>query len=139
VGQTGGVGRLQGLQQLEAHPGHPAHREGAVPGDQLVERRGVDQLGGHVDDAVGDDHVVEPDQAGMLLGGRRPGLGADPVPQGRLVGAGRVRAGGEAELLDRQLPAVGGVGGPPDHAGRAAAQRGVQRPAAGDEPLGGVV
>jgi hypothetical protein len=30
VGQTGGVGRLQGVEQLEAHPGHLGHREGAV-------------------------------------------------------------------------------------------------------------
>jgi hypothetical protein len=139
VGQTGGVGRLEGVEQVQAHAGHPADREGAVPGDQLVEGHALDQLGGHVDDAVGDDHVVEADQAGMVEGGRRPGLGGDPGPQGRLVGAGRVGASGEAELLDRQLSAVGRVGGLPDHAGRAAAQRGVQRPAAGDEPLGGVV
>src|SRR5215218_798546 len=139
VGQTGGVGCPEGVEQLQAHAGHPGDLEGAVPGDELVEGHAVDQLGGHVDDAVGDDHVVEADQAGMVEGGRHPGLGGDPGPQGGLVGTGRVGASGEAELLDRQLPAVGRVGGLPDHAGRAAAQRGMQRPAAGDEPLGGVV
>ena len=139
MGQTGGVGCPEGVEQLQAHAGHPGDLEGAVPGDELVEGHAVDQLGGHVDDAVGDDHVVEADQAGMVEGGRHPGLGGDPGPQGGLVGTGRVGASGEAELLDRQLPAVGRVGGLPDHAGRAAAQRGMQRPAAGDEPLGGVV
>jgi hypothetical protein len=84
VGQAGGVGRLQGVEQLEAELGHPADREGAVPGDQLVEGEGVGQLGGHVDDAVLDDHVVQPDQAGMVQGGRDPRLGRHPVPEPRL-------------------------------------------------------
>jgi len=115
-----------------------AGREGAVPGQELVEGQGVDQLAGHIDDAVLHDHVVEADQGRTVQRGRGPGLGGDPVPQGGLVGVARVGAGREAELLNGQRPAVG-VGGLPDHAGRAAAQRGVQRPAAGDEPLGGVV
>jgi hypothetical protein len=138
VGQAGGVSRLQGVEDLQAESGDPGNREGAVAGDQLVEGEGVDQLAGHVDDAVLDDHVVEPDQAGMVEGGRGPGLGGNPLPAGRLAGILRVRPGREAELLDRQRPATGHLGGPPDHAGVAAAQRGVQRPAAGDEPLGGV-
>jgi hypothetical protein len=138
VGQAGGVGRLQGVEELQPEPGHPADREGAVAGDQLVEGAGVDQLAGHVDDPVLDDHVVDPDQAGMVELGRGPGLVGDPFPAGRLAGLLRVLAGREAELLDRQRPAAGHLGGPPDHAGGAAAQRGVQRPAAGDEPLGGV-
>jgi hypothetical protein len=37
VGQTGGVGCPEGVEQLQAHAGHLADREGAVPGDQLVE------------------------------------------------------------------------------------------------------
>ena len=139
MGQAGGVGRLQGVEELEAELGRPADREWAMAGGQLVEGEGVDQLAGHIDDAVLDDHVVEADQAGMVESGRRPGLGRDPVPEGGLVGVAGVGAGGEAELLDGQAAAVAGVAGPPDHAGRAAAQRGVQRPAAGDEPLGGVV
>jgi hypothetical protein len=138
VGQTGGVGRLQGVQELQAELGRPADGEGAVPGHELVEGQGVDQLAGHVDEAVLHDHVVEADQGGMVQRGRGPGLGGHPVPQGGLVGVARVGVGREAELLHGQRPAVG-VGGLPDHAGRAAAQRGVQRPAAGDEPLGGVV
>jgi hypothetical protein len=138
VGHTGGVGRLQGVEQLQAELGRPEGREGAVPGRQLVEGQGVDQLAGHVHDPVLDGNVVEADQAGMVEGGRRPRLGGNPVPQGRLAAAGRVGTGGEAQLLHGQVAAVG-VGGPPDHAGRAAAQRGVQRPAAGDQPLGGVV
>jgi len=52
-----------------------------VPGDQLVEGEGVDQLGGHIDDAILHDHVVQPDQAGMVKGGRDPRLGRDPVPE----------------------------------------------------------
>ena len=81
MGQAGGVGRFQGVEQLEAQLGHPADRERAVPGDQLVEGEGVDQLGGHVDDAVLDDHVLQPDQAGMVQRGRGPRLGPDPVPE----------------------------------------------------------
>src|SRR4029450_7798517 len=105
----------------------------------------------------------------LAEGARPPRLGGDPVPQVRLR-AGRVGAGGEAQLLDGQLAAVG-VGGPPDHAARARAPRGgggsaqllrgelapgalrarpipaggagrargVQLPAAGDEPFGCVV
>jgi hypothetical protein len=72
-------------------------------------------------------------------GGRGPGLGGDPLPQGRLLLAGRVRALGEAELLDCQRPPGGDLGGPPDHAALSAAQRTVQGPAASDEPLAGVV
>ena len=49
VGQAGGVGRLEGVEQLEAQLGHPADRERAVPGDQLVQGEGVEQLGDHVD------------------------------------------------------------------------------------------
>jgi hypothetical protein len=133
VGQAGGVGRLQGVEQLEAELGHPADREGAVPGDQLVEGEGVGQLGGHVHDAVLDDHVVQPDQAGMVKGGRDPRLGRDPVPEPRLPVPTRTRCRREAELLDGEGVAVG-VGGPPDQAVLSAAQWGVQRPAACDEP-----
>jgi hypothetical protein len=139
VGQAGGVGRLQGVQQLQAELGDPADREGAVPGHQLVEGQGgVDQLGGHVHDAALDHHVVQADQAGMVELGGGPGLAGDPVPQRRLPGVGGIRQFGEAELLDGQVAAPGDLGGPPDHAGGAAAQRGVQRPAARDEPLGGL-
>jgi hypothetical protein len=151
VVQAGGMGRLQGVEQLKAELGHPADRQGAVPGDQLVEGEGVDQLGGHVHDAVLDNHVVQPDQAGMLKGGRDPRLGRDPVPDPRLpaptgtrpaltgarpVATGTLpgtRRGREAELLDGEGAAVG-VGGPPDQAVLCAAQRGLQRPAACDEP-----
>jgi hypothetical protein len=155
VGQTGGVGRFQGVEQLEAELGHPADRERAVAGDQLVEGEGVDQLGGHVDDAVLDNHIVQADQAGMVQRGRRPHLGRHPVPQDprparrdlaatRTAGLRPTRPiwsgqGGEAELLDRQRAVGGEVGGPPDRAGGAAAERGVQHPAAGDEPVGGVL
>ena len=140
VGQAGGVGRLQGVEELEAQLGHPADRERAVPGDQLVEGEGVDQLGGHVDDAVLDDHVVQPDQAGMVQRGRRPHLGRHPVPQARLPGrhqvpdpgreggAPRPTARGRSGSVARQITPAG-----------AAAERGVQHPAAGDEPLGGVL
>ena len=41
-------------------------------------------------------------------------------------------------VLDGEGAAPGDLGGPPGHAGGAAAQRGVQRPAARDEPLGGL-
>jgi hypothetical protein len=83
VGQAGGVGRLQGVEQLEAELGHPADRERAMPGDQLVEGEGVDQLGGHIDDTILHDDVVQPDQAGMIQRGRGPRLARDPVPEPR--------------------------------------------------------
>ena len=107
MGQAGAMGRLQGVEQLEAELGHPADREGAVPGDQLVEGEGVDQLGGHVHDAVLDDHVVQPDQARMVQGGRDPRLGRDPFPEphllppaGTLPFPAGTRQRREAELLD---------------------------------------
>jgi hypothetical protein len=75
------MGHLEGIEQLQAELGHPADREGAVPGDQLVEGEGVDQLGGHVDDPALDHHVVQPDQAGMVQRGRGPRLGRDPGPE----------------------------------------------------------
>ena len=50
------------------------------------------------------------------------------------TGAGASGGGQE----DGQAAAPGNLGGPPDHAGGAAAQRGLQRPAARDEPLGGL-
>ena len=81
VGRAGGMGRLQRAEQLEAELGHPADREGAVPGDQLVEGEGVDQLGGHMDDAVLHDHVLQPDQAAMgtAQGGvQRPAASDEP-------------------------------------------------------------
>jgi len=138
VGQAGGVGRLESVEQLQAQLGHPADRERAVPGDQLVQGEGVEQLGDHVDHAVLDDHVLQPDQAGMVDGRRRPRLGRDPVPETRRPASTRPRPGWEPDLLDREL-AAGWVGGPPDQAVLGAAEGDVQRPAACDEPPAGVL
>jgi hypothetical protein len=110
VGQAGGVGR----------------------------REGVKQLGDHIADAVLDDHVLQPDQAGMVDGGRGPRLGRHPVPAVRLPMATRLHPGRELDLLDREL-AAGWVGGPPDQAVLGAAEGGVQRPAACDKPPAGVL
>ena len=139
VDQAGRVGGLEGLEELQAELGDPADGEGAVARDQLLEGQAVDQLGGHVDEPVLDDHVVEAGETGMVEGGRGPGLGGHPLPQGRLLGNGGIGAGGEAELLDGQTPAGGHLGGPPGHAALGPPQRGVQHPAASDEPRGGVL
>jgi hypothetical protein len=139
VDQAGGVGGLEGVEERQAELGDPADGEGAVARDQLLQGQAVDQLAGHVDEPVLDDHVVQADQAGMAEGGRRPGLGGHPLPQGRLLGNGRVGAGGEAELLDGQPPAGGHLGSLPGHAALGPPQRGVQHPAASDEARGGVL
>jgi hypothetical protein len=138
VGKAGVVGCLEGVEQLQAELGDPADREGAVAGHQLVKGQALDQLADHVDGAVLDDHVVQADQPGSGQGGRDPRLGGDPLPQLRLPGIGRVRRRREVELLDRQPPAAAQLGGPPAHPAPGAAQSGLQRPAARDEPLAGV-
>ena len=135
VDQAGGVGRLQGVEQLEAELGHPADRQRAVPGDQLVQGEGVGQLTDHVDDAVLDDHVLQPDQARMLEGGRRPHLGRDPLPELLLrpTGTGRDSSRSSSTVTWWPLESVARQNRP-----RCARRSGLQRPAARDEPLAGV-
>jgi hypothetical protein len=136
VGEAGGVRRLQHVKDVKADLGDPLGRQRAVLGDQLVEGERLQQLGGHVDAAVLGDHVAEADHPRVAEAGRRPHLAGDLRPELRPFGV--AHPGRQLQLLDRQRRAAFQVGGAPDDAGVAAAERGLQTPAACDEPLGGI-
>ena len=132
VGQASGVA-ASGRRAVEAELSHAGGREGAVMAIKLVRVRASSSSVAPVHDAVLNDHVVQAKQTGMVEGGGGPGLGRDPVPEVGLAPLTGVRSGREAELLDGELAAAW-LGGPPDDAAPRAAQWGVQRPAACDEP-----